>query len=136
MTIGIVQRDAATAEFFDATARGELLIRQCVDCARFNAPQNSTCAACRGDDLTWTVAAGTGVIASWSVMHGRPRDGGPAPRTVVAIVELDEGPWLHAQIVDADPDTVRTGAQVTVEFERPEGGEAVPVFRPRPAEPS
>jgi len=136
MTIGIVQRDAATAEFFDAAARGELLIRRCVGCGHHNAPQSSTCAACHSDDLTWTAATGTGAIASWSVMHGRPRDGGPAPRTVVAIVELDEGPWLHAQLVGADPDTVSTGQPVTVEFERPEGGEAVPVFRLRPTESS
>ncbi|MGW2517501.1 Zn-ribbon domain-containing OB-fold protein [Streptomyces sp. NPDC001617] len=133
MTVGIMQRDPATAEFFDGTARGELLIRRCADCGHHSAPRCETCPACGSAALDRVPAEGTGTIASWTLVHGRPpRDGGPAPVTAVVVVELDEGPWLHSQVITTAPQEVRTGIRVTVEFERPEGGEAIPVFRLAP----
>jgi uncharacterized OB-fold protein len=127
MAVGSVHRDAATTEFFDGTAAGQLLIRRCEDSGHLLAPQSRTCEGCRSDRLAWVPANGTGTVVSWSIVHGR--DGS---RTVVAIVELDEGPWLHTQLVDVDPDAVEGGQRVTVAFQRPDGdgGEAVPVFRP------
>ncbi len=129
MPVATIQRDAASAEFFDGTARGELLVRRCAACDHHDAPQSLSCARCGSDDLTWTPARGTGTIASWTVLHGRPRDGEPVPRNVAAIVELDEGPWLHARIIGAKPEAIATGHRVAVDFVCPEGGEAVPVFR-------
>jgi uncharacterized protein len=130
MTVGTMQRDPATAEFFDGTARGELLIRRCARCDHAAAPRCETCLACGSPELDPVPARGTGTIASWTRVHGRPpRDGGPAPVTAVVIVELDEGPWVHSQVVTDAPQDVRTGLRVAVDFERPEGGEAIPVFR-------
>jgi uncharacterized OB-fold protein len=150
MTVGAVQSDAATAEFLAGTARGELLLRHCAACGAFSRPQAQSCEQCQSADLTWARACGQGTVVSWSVIHGRAADGEPPPRTVVAIVELDEGPWLHAQLADAEPGTLSGdpaspgpaspgpgspgaaggGLRVTAFFERAEGGEAVPVFRP------
>jgi len=126
MAVGSVYRDAATAEFFDGTAAGQLLIRRCEDSGDLLAPQSRTCDACGSDRLAWTPASGSGSVVSWSVVHGRDGD-----RTVVAIVELDEGPWLHTQLIDVDPDTLAGGQRVRVGFEKPDpDAEAVPVFRP------
>jgi len=130
MPVLTIRRDETTAEFFAATSRGELPIRRCHDCGHDNPPQDGACGACHSSALDWTPAAGHGTVVSWSVIHGRARDNEPAPRTVVAIVELAEGPWLHAQLIDVDPGEVSAGLPVTVAFERPEGGEAIPVFRP------
>jgi uncharacterized OB-fold protein len=155
MTVGAVQSDAATAEFLAGTARGELLLRHCAACGAFSRPQAQSCEQCQSADLTWARACGQGTVVSWSVVHGRAAGGGPPPRTVVAIVELDEGPWLHAQLADAEPGTLSGdpaspdpagpdpgspdpgsprpadgGLRVTASFERAPGGEAIPVFRP------
>jgi uncharacterized OB-fold protein len=130
MTSGTVHRDGASAEFFDGTARGELLIRRCAECGHHSAPPAVACAACGSPQLSWVRAAGTGAIATWTMIHGRPGDGEPAPRAVAALVELDEGPWLHARIVGVEPGSVASGQRVMVGFERTDGGEAVPVFRP------
>jgi uncharacterized OB-fold protein len=128
--VGVVQRDAATAEFFAGTQRGELLLRRCAACGQPSRPQARSCAQCRSADLGWEPAAGQGTVVSWSVVHGRAGEGEPPSSVVVAIVELDEGPWLHAQLVDVDPDSVTGGQRVTVGFEQAAGGEAIPVFRP------
>ena len=133
MPVGAVQRDASTAEFFAGADRGELLLRRCGSCGHSSRPQSRCCGQCGSADLSWSPASGQGTVVSWSVVHGRAVGGEPPARTVVAIVELDEGPWLHAQLVDIGPDAVEGGQRVTVRFERAEGGEAVPVFCPAPA---
>jgi hypothetical protein len=136
MPVGVVRRDAATAEFFAGTEHGELLLRRCADCGQLSRPQARSCGWCQSADLSWAAATGTGTVVSWSVVHGRPADGDhpadgdPPPRVVVAIVELTEGPWLHAQLVGVDPGAVTGGQRVIVAFEQPGGGEAIPVFRP------
>ncbi len=130
MAAGAVQRDADTAEFFAGTERGELLLRCCGSCGQHSRPQARSCGQCRSADLSWAPAAGQGAVISWAVVHGRAAGGQPPTRTVVAIVELDEGPWLHSRLAGVSPDSVSGGLRVTVGFERAEGGEAIPVFRP------
>jgi uncharacterized OB-fold protein len=130
MAVGAVQRDADTAEFFDAAARGELLLRRCGGCGQYSRPWARSCDQCGSADLSWGRATGHGTVVSWAVVHGRAAGSESPGRTVVAIVEVDEGPWLYAQLAVADPDTIGGGQQVTVRFERAEGGEAVPVFCP------
>lgn len=124
-----ITRDDASAAFFDGTARGVLLLRRCDDCGRRNAPRTLTCPACHSARLAWEPARGTGTLASWTVVHHRPAGGAPAPRTVAGLVQLDEGPWLHARIDGIDPSRLRAGLPLIVAFDRPADGEAIPVFQ-------
>lgn len=128
-----VARDATTAEFFDGTARGQFLIRQCVACGHFSRPQARQCSACGGADLRWQPSSGRARLVSWAVVPGRPRpdrEPDPAP-TIVAIAELDEGPWWWSKLVGADADSLTEGRRLRFAFERAGGDadEAVPVFQ-------
>jgi uncharacterized OB-fold protein len=126
MPVSAIVRDDVSAEFFDGTARGELLLRKCPKCGHINAPHIEACIRCGSPELGWQAAGGTGRVETFAVVHLR---GDPPSRLVVAKIGLAEGPWIDAQIVDVDPDRVQIGDEVTLDFERPEGGEAVPVFR-------
>ncbi len=128
MTVGPVRRDPETAEFFDAAARGVFLIRRCGRCGTATEPQSRTCPSCGSPDLRPQEASGGASVVSWTVAHGRPADG-PAVRTVLAIAELDEGPWWWSQVTDADPDTMHEGQRLLIDFARSGEHEAVPVFR-------
>ncbi|MGC4998432.1 Zn-ribbon domain-containing OB-fold protein [Streptomyces sp. DT195] len=127
-----VTRDDASAPFYDAATRGELLLRRCADCVHWAAPRAVACPACGSARLTWEPARGDATLVSWTVVHGRPpAEGGEAPRTVAGLVELAEGPWLHGRLTGvADPGSLTCGQRLVLAFERPGGGEAVPVFRP------
>jgi uncharacterized OB-fold protein len=125
--VGVGYLDAATAEFLDGTAIGELRIRRCDRCGVLSAPQTQACAHCDSDHLSWIAAAGTGRVVTWSVAPAHP---GETPASVIAIVELDEGPWLHSRLDGVEPDAVTVGLPVAVAFEQPGGGDSVPVFRP------
>lgn len=117
-----VVRDDDSAEFFDGTARGQLMIKQCDSCGHHLRPDAIACSKCHGAALTWTESSGRGSLVSWIVVHGNET-------RVVGLVELDEGPWLHARLVDVDAGTLSVGGALGVDFEEA-GAETVPVFRP------
>ena len=122
-----VRRDAASAAFFDGTARGEFLVVHDRVSGRFLDPK--TDADLDPGRFERVPADGTGTVVSWSVVHGRGSDGSPT-RTVVGIVELAEGPWWWTEL-RADPDADLGGASVHVEFVPSGDGdrdEIVPVF--------
>ena len=126
-----IQRDEASAEFFDAAAEGRLVVRRCDDCGHVRAPEVPMCTQCLSESFGWIDTAGTGHVESWVVLHSRAGADGvaPAPR-VVATVELTEGPWMVAALHGIEPGGVRVAMAVRVAFERPEGSEPIPVFVP------
>jgi uncharacterized protein len=127
MSLFPVRRDAASADFFDGTARGEFLVVRDRSSGRFLDPKTDI--TIDPNRFEHVPAAGTGTVVSWSVVHGRGSDGAPT-RTVVGIVELTEGPWWWTEL-RADPDADLYGASARVEFVSSGDGErdeAVPVF--------
>jgi uncharacterized OB-fold protein len=124
-----VVRDAASEEFFEATAHGILLIRQCEKCGHFNEPSASACQRCRSADLAWHESAGVGEVVACAVVHKRQGSNGPVPPSVVAIVELDEGPWLHGRFLH-ESSAIGLGTRVRVELARTGDGEGevIPSF--------
>jgi uncharacterized OB-fold protein len=123
-----VARDDDSAEFFDAAARGELLILHCPACGSDNPPQASTCVRCAGPELAPTTAEGSGRLVSWTLVPSRSGDAAQPP-TIVGLVELTEGPWLIGNVSEVDPAALEVGYPVGVAFERPTPeSEVVPYF--------
>lgn len=118
-----VIRDADSAEFFDGTARGDLMIKRCNACGHYLRPDAIACSKCHGAALSWTDSSGRGSLVSWIVVHENDFE------LTVGLVELDEGPWLHARLVDVDTAALSVGDPFEVDFE-PAGTETIPVFRP------
>lgn len=124
-----VTRDAETADFLAGTAVGEFRIRRSRTTGEYLAPQVYTDST-GSTDLVWVPAAGGARLVSWAVHHGKPVEGVQPVESVVAIVELDEGPWWWTELLDAQPAELREGLPVRVDFVRPEGSdETLPVFR-------
>jgi uncharacterized protein len=127
MSVGPVERDEATAEFFDAAAEGRFLLRRCPD-GHYSEPPAALCTTCGAAQIGWAAAGGGASLVSWAVTWGKPGpDEEPAP-TVLAIGEFDEGPWWWAQLQDADPAELAVGVRLVVAFAAG-GSEMVPVFR-------
>jgi acetyl-CoA acetyltransferase/uncharacterized OB-fold protein len=133
---GIIRRDEQSAPFFDAAAADRLLIRRCAECGRWLAPEAGGCYDCGGEDPGWAAASGHGTLVSWAVRHPRASPPGQPARTVLALVELDEGPWLHTGLTSTSPAAIaalRAGQRVAASFVHPPDGESYPVFTPVPA---
>lgn len=120
-----------TAPFWAATARGELLVKQCEDCASLIWYPRSLCPECGSPRTRWQPVSGRGQVYSYTVNNrgeGPYRDYGPY---VLAYVELDEGPRLMTNIVEAEPGALAVGLPVEVTFHDTGEGSALPRFRPR-----
>lgn len=124
-----VVRDDFSAPFFDAAARGELLLRWSPSSGEWSEPAALLCSVTQADDLEWRASSGEGALVTWTVKPGRVRDDQRAVDIVIGIVELAEGPWLSVQLPGAERSQLRAGAPVRIEFVQPEGGEHMPVGR-------
>lgn len=130
MRIGTLRRDGRSDEFFDGAAADRLMIKRCETCGHWYAPEATGCAECGAGRLGWAQAAGTGTLVTWAVTHGRPAaDGTVPPPALLALIELAEGPWLHARLDGVAPDRLREGLAVHAAFEHPAEGESYVIFR-------
>ncbi|MEU7811416.1 OB-fold domain-containing protein [Pseudonocardia sp. NPDC049154] len=130
----LVERDEASAAFYDAAARGELLMQRGPS-GTVLSPEARTDPASGSADLEPVVVSGEGTLVSWVVVHQAPLPAlAAAVPYVSAVVELAEGPWLMVRLVVDDPADLRAGAQVRVRFvpsgSGEEPGEVLPVFEP------
>lgn len=117
--------------FWGATARGELLIPTCGECSTTSWPPRPFCPCCgAGRAPALVPSAGAGTIYSYTVVRKARGDFRELVPYVVAYVELDEGPRLLTNIVDADPEDVRIGRRAELVFDEPgEDGSAPRRYR-------
>ena len=128
MSVLPLQRDLVSAPFFDATARGALLLQRCTACRHWNAPEKIACTRCRATRLVWEQASGLGAVVSWAAVHSKSGQGSP---TVVGIIELDEGPWLRG-LLRVEAHIAHIGMRVCTGYAAADGGETIPIFYPEP----
>ncbi len=102
--------------FWEGTKAKKLMLPRCDACGQFWFPPSERCPHCLSLNFGWHETKGEGRIYSFVVYHRvyHPGFEGEVPY-VVAIVELDEGPRLITNIVDA-PEKVRCDARVRVHF--------------------
>jgi uncharacterized OB-fold protein len=117
------------AFFFEGTRQQKLLIQRCRSCAVLRHPPRPACAVCRSFDWDTVESSGRGRVYSYVVVHHPqvPAFDYPLP---IAVVELDEGTRLVADLVGVDSDDVRIDMPVTVEFVAVDDELTLPMFRP------
>lgn len=102
-----------TAEFWRAARLGRLLLQRCQRCGGVQHYPRALCARCWHDGLEWFEASGMGSVWTYTVVH---RPGHPAWQAhvpyVLAIVELDEGPWVVTNVLDVPCEEVSVGMRV------------------------
>jgi uncharacterized protein len=125
-----IPADELTADFWTGTRAGELRIQRCRNCGTYIHLPRPICRSCQSFDLGWEKVSGRGTIYSFTLttraFHPYFVDRVPY---IVATIALDEQPQLHflSNIVGTDPDSVRIGQRVRVQFED-RGEYSLPVF--------
>ena len=121
-----------SAPFWEAAHKGELRMQRCGDCGHIRFPPALLCARCLSERAEWVALSGRGTVFSWIVVHQsqHPAFNTDVPYNV-AIIELEEGPRLHTNIVDCANDRIYIGMPVEVTFARVSDDTALVKFRPR-----
>lgn len=84
--------------------------QRCSECAAAQFPARLSCSACRSRELVPCRFSGRGTIYSYSQASQAPP--GFAPPYLMALVELEEGPIVAAQLADVEPEAVEIGMTV------------------------
>jgi uncharacterized OB-fold protein len=114
------------AAFFEAARSGRFLLPKCEDCGRVHWYPRAVCPFCLSGKIGWHESQGLGRVYA-STLFRRAE----VP-SVIAYVELDEGPRMLTKIVTDGPGAVAIGQRVRVQFvASPEAQDRpFPAFRP------
>ena len=89
-----VTDDRDTGGFFEAAARGELVVRACSSCGTVLHLPRAYCRTCGSWDGEWRAVGGTGTLHSWTVADHQVHPAYPVPYTIV-LVDLDDAPGVR-----------------------------------------
>lgn len=89
-------------DFFNALLEGKLIGQKCLDCNSYTCPPKATCDNCGSRNLEAVELSGNGVIKTFTTTFVAPAGYEKECPYVVALVELEEGPWIVGR-VDIDP---------------------------------
>lgn len=120
------------APYWAYCRKGELRMQRCGECGHVRWPPSVLCPKCLAENGDWILLSGKGKIYSFIVVH-RPQHPAffdDAPYNT-AIVELEEGVRMHANVIDCANEALTIGMPVEVVFDRVNDEVTLPRFRPR-----
>ncbi len=113
---------AESRPFWDGCAAGELRYQRCGHCGQTQSIPRALCAACQHDNLQWKISRGEGRILSYTLVHRAPsaafKEDVPY---VIAIVDMDEGFRLMANVKDGSRKALSIGQPVRIGYRALDG---------------
>jgi uncharacterized protein len=120
-----------TAGFWEAAGRHELVVQECTECGRLQHFPRLLCHRCLCDKLTWKMVSGRGTVYSFTIIRQVLHASfAPDVPYVYAIVELEEGVRMIANVVGVASEQVRVGMPVKVVFTDVTPAVSIPRFEP------
>ncbi len=101
-----------------AERRYRLIGVECLKCGKRFIGHRKVCPNCGSRELKEVELSRTGKIYSYTVIRTPPREREHQGPYILAIVELDDGCRLLAEIVDCSPDEVYIGMPVELVFRK------------------
>jgi uncharacterized protein len=117
------------AFWWEGVEAGKLLIQRCGGCGTLRHPPRPMCPTCQSLEWDTVEASGRGTVYSYVINHHPQIPAFDYP-LVIALVELEEGTRLVTNVLDVAPEDVHVGMPVEVSFEKPDGEQTLPLFRP------
>ncbi len=122
----MVNRDSAY--FWEGTKAGELRIQRCGACGALRHPPGPACPECLALEREYVVASGRGTVFSY-VVHRHPPVPGKELPILLALVDLEEGVRMVAELRGVEPEEIQIGMAVQAGFERLDAELTLPVWR-------
>ena len=116
--------------YWEFVEKRELRMQQCKPCGLVRFPPSLLCPRCWSLESEWRKLSGQGKVWSWVVFHQAfyPGYADDVPYNT-AIIELAEGPKMHANVIGCKNEEIYIGMPVEVTFEKVEDA-ILPKFKP------
>lgn len=118
-----------TQPFWDGAKEGKFMLQYCKDTGQFQYQPRPVSIYTGSRNLEWREASGKGIIYACTVV----RVPGPGIKDriplMAAIVELEEGVRVMANILEAEPDDMKIGQKVELVWDTLDDGVPYPAFK-------
>jgi len=104
--------------FYKFVGEGKLMGAKCNKCGLVMLPPRPVCSKCFGRDLQWVELKGRGKLLTYTVIHVSPKQFEAYCPYAIGIVKFEDGPQLLGMIRGVEPDKIKVGMNLTVDFER------------------
>jgi uncharacterized OB-fold protein len=132
LPISPVVDDLDTGGFFQAAARGHLVVLSCTRCGRDLNPPRRHCRYCGHNETQWRQLSGLGHLISWTVAEAQLHPAFEVPYTIL-VVEADDAPGVRLLgHLPGAHDDLEPGMPMAVRFDQTPGEVSVPNWEPLP----
>jgi uncharacterized protein len=123
--------DVWSRPFWNACREHRLLMQRDKATGEFWFPPSPVAPRTLSKEWEWAELSGLGTVTSWVVFHQKYYAGfaDELPYNV-AMVQLDEGPFIFTNLVGIANDEIRIGQRVRVTFRDANEQVSIPVFAP------
>ncbi|MBC7129637.1 Zn-ribbon domain-containing OB-fold protein [Candidatus Bathyarchaeota archaeon] len=104
-------------EFYRNLRQKRLMGGKCRSCGKVHVPPRPLCDQCLSKDFEWVELPKTGKLLTYTVIHVAPQRFQEMVPYAVGIVQLENGVKLPGIIKDVQPEKLKIGMTLTVDFE-------------------
>jgi uncharacterized OB-fold protein len=105
------------SSFYKFIEQKRLMAAKCNKCGMVLLPPKPMCTKCLSTNLRWIELEGTGKLVSYTVIHVAPEQFQSMIPYTVGIIELRNGLRLPGMVCGLDPEKVRVGMKLKIDFE-------------------
>ena len=105
------------SSFYRFISEKHLMAAKCNKCGTVLLPPKPMCTNCLSTNLKWIELEGTGKLVSYTVIYIAPEQFQSLAPYAVGIVELRKGLRLLGMICGVDPEKIRVGMNLKIDFE-------------------
>lgn len=119
--------------YWDGARNGDLMLQRDRSTGEYQFYPRGFSLATPGGELEWVKASGRATLHTFGIVHAAPHPGfADDVPYIAAIVELEEGPKMAANIVGVEPkpENLEIGMSLTVVFTDVGDGAVLPNFTP------
>jgi len=103
--------------FYKFIRERKIMAARCNKCGTLLLPPKPLCTKCFSTDFKWVELEGKGKLLSYTVIHVSPVQFQSIAPYTVGIVELEDGPRLPGMIRDVEPEKIRVGMNLEIDFD-------------------
>jgi len=129
----VLPRYSCEAEpYWQGLREGEVRLQYCKKCDAYQFYPRPICAGCWSSDIEWRPVQAAGAVYSYSVPGFTPHPSFKERMPyIVALVDLDVGVRIMANIIDCSPEAVQIGMRVDPVFTEIAEGHVLLNFKPQ-----